>query len=193
MLLLYRNQSIDLHSKSIDWFLYESNNGIFVNVSMNEFYLFFTKQLHPFKNFPFPPFLWTPSFLQSLLILNDFLNPSHYAHFGKLYPPSAKDKGEGRKLCLHNSFKIHIGAYNFWEKSGKFAKFGHGNRGRDREFYYWKSLVTLYMYVSNVCCCLKKMLQICIDSNFAGLKIYQCTQCKRFISQLLTKLKLNQN
>ena len=104
----------------------------------------------------------------------------------------SKDKGEGRKLCLHNSFKIHNGAYNFREKSRKFAKFGHGNRGRVREFYYWKSLVTLYMFVSSVCCCLKTMLQICIDSNFAGLKIYQCTQCKRFISQLLTKLKLNQ-
>ena len=24
----YRNQSIDLHSKSIDWFLYEGNTGI---------------------------------------------------------------------------------------------------------------------------------------------------------------------
>ena len=23
----YRNQSIDLHSKSIDWFLYEDNSG----------------------------------------------------------------------------------------------------------------------------------------------------------------------
>ena len=29
----YRNQSIDLHSKSIDWFLYEGNTGIsWVNV-----------------------------------------------------------------------------------------------------------------------------------------------------------------
>ena len=26
----YRNQSIDMHSKSIDWFLYESNTGIFM-------------------------------------------------------------------------------------------------------------------------------------------------------------------
>ena len=25
----YRNQSIDLHSKSIDWFLYVDNTGIF--------------------------------------------------------------------------------------------------------------------------------------------------------------------
>ena len=28
MLPSYRNQSIDLHSKSIDWFLYEGNTGI---------------------------------------------------------------------------------------------------------------------------------------------------------------------
>ena len=28
VLPFYRNQSIDLHSKSIDWFLYESNTGI---------------------------------------------------------------------------------------------------------------------------------------------------------------------
>ena len=27
VLLLYRNQSIDLQSKSIDWFLYEGNTG----------------------------------------------------------------------------------------------------------------------------------------------------------------------
>ena len=25
----YRNQSIDLHSKSIDWFLYEGNTGLY--------------------------------------------------------------------------------------------------------------------------------------------------------------------
>ena len=25
----YRNQSIDLHRKSIDWFLYEGNTGIY--------------------------------------------------------------------------------------------------------------------------------------------------------------------
>ena len=28
VLLSYRNQSIDLRSKSIDWFLYEGNTGI---------------------------------------------------------------------------------------------------------------------------------------------------------------------
>ena len=28
MLLAYKNQSIDLQSKSIDWFLYEGNTGI---------------------------------------------------------------------------------------------------------------------------------------------------------------------
>ena len=28
VLLSYRNQSTDLHSKSINWFLYEGNNGI---------------------------------------------------------------------------------------------------------------------------------------------------------------------
>ena len=27
MLPSYKNQSIDLHSKSIDWFLYEGNTG----------------------------------------------------------------------------------------------------------------------------------------------------------------------
>ena len=29
----YRNQSIDLHSKSIDWFLYEGNTGLNSNFS----------------------------------------------------------------------------------------------------------------------------------------------------------------
>ena len=29
VLLSYRNQSTDLHSKSIDWFLYEGNNDIY--------------------------------------------------------------------------------------------------------------------------------------------------------------------
>ena len=28
VLHLYRNQSIDLHSKPIDWFLYKGNTGI---------------------------------------------------------------------------------------------------------------------------------------------------------------------
>ena len=28
MLPSYRNQSIDLHRKSIDWFLYEDNTGL---------------------------------------------------------------------------------------------------------------------------------------------------------------------
>ena len=28
VLHLYRNQSIDLHSKPIDWFLYKANTGI---------------------------------------------------------------------------------------------------------------------------------------------------------------------
>ena len=35
MLSWYRNQSIDLHSKSIDWFLYEGNTGTkWINVFM---------------------------------------------------------------------------------------------------------------------------------------------------------------
>ena len=34
MLPSYRNQSIDLHSKSIDWFLYEGNTGTYwVNIT----------------------------------------------------------------------------------------------------------------------------------------------------------------
>ena len=40
VLLSYRNQSIDLHSKSIDWFLHEGNTGIeWVKViPINSFY-----------------------------------------------------------------------------------------------------------------------------------------------------------
>ena len=30
---LYRNKSIDLHSKSIDWFLYEGNTGTYNQLS----------------------------------------------------------------------------------------------------------------------------------------------------------------
>ena len=116
MLLLYRNQSIDLHSKSIDWFLYESNNGILVNELMNKFYLFFTKQLHPFKNLTFPPFLWTPSFLESLLIFNDFLNPSLYAHFGKLYPPSVRMRGREGNYAYKTPLKSIMG-HTIFEKS----------------------------------------------------------------------------
>ena len=30
----YRNQSIDLQSKSIDWFLYEAPNGLMLDISI---------------------------------------------------------------------------------------------------------------------------------------------------------------
>ena len=38
MLLSYRNQSIDLQSKSIDWFLYEGNSGTGISWQIKEVY-----------------------------------------------------------------------------------------------------------------------------------------------------------
>ena len=45
VLPLYRNQSIDLQRKSIDWFLYEGNIGNeWVNHSFNSFEIKFSDQ-----------------------------------------------------------------------------------------------------------------------------------------------------
>ena len=43
MLHLYRNQSIDLQCKSIDWFLYECNIGLISTKPLKEVFIIFLK------------------------------------------------------------------------------------------------------------------------------------------------------
>ena len=152
---------------------------------MDEFHLFLQRNFIPLKKFSFLPFYELLPFWNHSPIWIIFGIPSSMPILGSPIPPSAKDKEEGRKLLLHNSFEINDGAYNFRKKLRKFTKFGQGNYGKVRVFYYRKSLVTLYMFVSSVCYCLKTMLQICINSDFAGLKIWQCAQKFQIINLFL--------